>query len=359
MHAAAERRPGAEAEMNLRKALEALPKVELHRHLEGSLRLSTIAEIASGRLDLPTDPERLKALLQVSPNSPKPPHQFLGIFRTLRNLFLSPEIIQRVASEAVEDAAKEGVRYLELRFTPSALSEARGFALGEVMDWVLEAAMDAARPLGIGVRLLASANRHEPVEIAEQVASLAVDRMGCGVVGLDLAGNESEHPAEPFAGVLRSAREAGLHLTVHAGEWSGPHEVCYALEVLEAERIGHGIRALEDPNTVALALDRNAVFEVAPTSNLCTGVVSRLEEHPLLDMIQAGLRVTIGTDDPGIFGISLADEYAATIEHMGLSLETVKGMVLTAAQGAFLPAREKRDLEQELVKSLWAGEGGA
>jgi len=359
LYMAVGQRPGVPTEMNLHKTLEALPKVELHRHLEGSLRISTIAEIASGRLDLPADPERLKALLKVSPNDPRSPHQFLGIFRTLRSIFLSPEIIQRVASEAVEDAAKEGIRYLELRFTPAALSEARGFAMGEVMDWVLEAAMEAARPLGIDVRLLAGVNRHEPVEIAEQVASLAVDRMGHGVVGLDLAGDESEHPAEPFAGVLRGARQAGLHLTVHAGEWSGPQEVFYALDVLEAERIGHGVRALEDPKAVALALDRNAVFEVTPTSNLCTGVIGSPDEHPLPEMIQAGLRVTLGTDDPGIFGISLADEYAAAIEHLDLSLETVKGMVLTAAQGAFLTAREKRDLEQDLVKSFWVSEAAA
>jgi adenosine deaminase len=330
-----------------------LPKVELHRHLEGSLRLKTMLEIArSHGITVPIATGELGPLVQVQGGEPYTYQNFLAKFNTLRLFYRSPEVIYRVTREAVEDAARDHVRYLELRFTPVALSRAERFPLGDVMDWVCDSAQKAAREHHIQVGLIASVNRHESVELAEQVAWLAADRKPRGIYGLDLAGNEAEFRAEPFLGVFREARQAGLRLTIHAGEWGGAGNVREAIEVLNAERIGHGVRILEDPQTTALARERGTVFEVCVTSNHQTGVVKSLEVHPLMQMLSAGLDVVLGTDDPSISQICLSDEYECACERLGMSQAVLHERILAAAQAAFLPEAERIRLITDLRKDI-------
>ena len=337
----------------LQQTLADLPKVDLHRHLEGSLRLKTLLEVAKEQdLDLPHEEAKLRTQVQIAGEQPKTLPNFLSKFRTLRQIYRSPEIIRRVTQEAVEDAAADHIRYLELRFTPVALSQAKDFPLAEVVDWVVEFAGEAAEDTGVQVGLIVSVNRHEPVGLAEKVVQLAADRIGKGIVGLDLAGNEDEFPADPFATMFRSARAAGLGITVHAGEWSGPVSVLHALNGMHAERIGHGVRVMEDLAAVNAARESRAVFEVCLTSNLHSGVVPGMDGHPLPQMIDSGLQVTLNTDDPGISNIRLSDEYYTAVTELGLSIETLKGLILTAAQAAFLPERGKRELEGELKKAF-------
>src|SRR3990172_7814389 len=184
----------------LRAALAALPKIDLHRHMEGSLRLTTLRDIAlQYPLDLPVrDIEELRPYVQVMNDEPNF-RNFLEKFNVLRRFYQSPEIIRRLAYEVIEDAANDNVRYMELRVTPAALSKSRGYPFTEVTDWVLQAVAEARQKLpNIEVGLLISINRHESVEIAEKVTQIAVDRMGQGVVGLDLAGDEANFPAAPF-----------------------------------------------------------------------------------------------------------------------------------------------------------------
>ncbi len=334
----------------LQQSLAELPKIDLHRHLEGSLRLQTLMEVArQEQLDLPHDQTQLRERVQIGDEQPKTLPNFLSKFHALRQIYRSPEIIQRVIAEAIEDAAADQVRYLELRFTPAALSQARDFPLGEVMDWVVEFTGAAAEQNELRVGLIASVNRHEPVELAEMVAELAAERQ---IDGLDLAGNEPDFPADSFVDILHSAQQAGLGLTVHAGEWTGAESVRHALEVIGATRIGHGVRVMEDPEVVRLARDRRASFEVCLTSNLHSGVIGQMGEHPLSDMIEAGLQVTLNTDDPGISNIRLSDEYFTAVAELGLSTDTLRGMILTAAQTAFLPTSDQRDLERELQAEL-------
>ena len=198
-----------------------LPKVDLHRHLEGSLRFETIRELArSHGLDLPPTGQ-LRQLVQVQENEPLTFQNFLSKFATLRLFYRSPEIISRITREAISDAAADNIRYLELRFTPVALSKAQGFSLSEVMDWVAAAARQAENDFGVITRLVASVNRHENPSLAAQVANLAVERIENGIVGIDLAGNEVEFAAKPFANIFQAARQNGLHIAVHAGEWAG------------------------------------------------------------------------------------------------------------------------------------------
>jgi adenosine deaminase len=330
-----------------------LPKVDLHRHLEGSLRLSTMLDIAKKHgVTVPVSMLNLSGLVQVQDQDPMTFTNFLEKFKTLRLFYKSPDVIHRVSAEAVEDAAKDNVRYLELRFTPVALSRAEGFPLHDVMDWVITSSQEAAKKHKIKVSLIASVNRHESPDLAEQVAWLTVDHMKHGLMGLDLAGNEAEFPSSPFYGIFKEARESGLRVTIHAGEWGPASNVQEAIENLGAERIGHGVRVLEDDAVVSLAKERGTVFEVCVTSNFQSGVVNSIESHPLQKMFEKGLKVTINTDDPSISRITLANEYQVACDKLKVPLDTLKRSVLIAAESAFLNDADKTELTNSLKKEL-------
>lgn len=336
--------------LNLYKSL---PKVELHRHLEGSLRLQTMLEVARAHgITVPASILRLSDMVQVQEEDPFTFQNFLAKFNTLRLFYRSPDVIHRVTREAVEDAARDNVKYLELRFTPVALSRAERFPLHDVMDWVCTSAAQAAQEFGIRVHLVVSVNRHESLELAEQVAWLAAEHITHGIVGMDLAGNEAEFPAMPFAGIFQEARQAGLHLTIHAGEWAGADNVREAIEQLGAERIGHGVRVMEDENVMGLACERGTAFEVCVTSNYQSGVISALSDHPLPRMLQAGLNVTLNTDDPSVSRITLSHEYKLAREDLGIPIDVLKQRVLAAAKAAFLPEEDKEELCRGLEKEL-------
>jgi adenosine deaminase len=173
-----------------------------------------------------------------------------------------------------------------------------------------------------------------------------------GVVGLDLAGRETGFPARPFGPIFLEAKQEGLGITVHAGEWHGPDNVRDAIEHMFADRIGHGVRVVEDSDVIQLARERRTVFEVCPTSNLQTGVVMCVQQHPLLDLHFLGLPVTINTDDPGVCNIVLTDEYVLAVERLGLSIQDLRKHIMTAAEAAFLPPAEKVVMVSALSREL-------
>jgi len=330
-----------------------LPKAELHRHLEGSLRIETMLDIARMHgLTVPINILRLTGLVQIGDDEPYNFNNFLEKFKTLRLFYRSPEVIDRVTQEAVEDAARDNVRYMELRFTPVALSRAENFPLHDVMNWVCDSANRTAEKFGITVKLIASVNRHESPQMAEQVAWLAAGMRDKGLVGLDIAGNEADFSGKPFAPIFREAKEAGLKITAHAGERSGAENVREAIEVLGADRIGHGVRIKEDENVVALAKERGTVFEVCVTSNHQSGVISSIKNHPLPKMINAGLITTINTDDPSISRISLSGEFQMVHERLHLSMKTLKKQTLNAVNAAFISEKERERLVKEFKRGL-------
>lgn len=229
-----------------------------------------------------------------------------------------------------------------MRFTPVALSREEGFPLAEVMDWVIDSTNETQNELNIIVQLIASVNRHESLQLAEQVARLSAERIKQGVVGLDLAGDETRFSGLEFAGIFREARQSGLHITIHAGEWAGPQSVRNAILHLQAERIGHGIRVLEDPEVAELARSKGIPFETCLTSNVQSGVVQQASAHPLPKMLEAGLNVTINTDDPSISQITLSDEYSYACEVLNISWASLRERILAAANAAFLPEDKKK-----------------
>jgi adenosine deaminase len=334
-------------------AYRALPKVELHRHLEGSLRLDTMVDIARQHgITIPADVLRLSTLVQVQEEEKFTFQNFLGKFNTLRLFYRSPDVIHRITREAIEDAAKDNVRYMELRFTPVALSRAERFPLHDVIDWVITSTREASKQHDVIVNLIASVNRHESTELAEQVAWLAAEHVKDGLVALDLAGNEAEFPTQPFYGIFKEARQAGLHVTIHAGEWGPAEHVREAIEELGTNRIGHGVRVLEDPNVIALAKERGTAFEVCITSNYQSGVVQSLDTHPLVEMFDNGLNVTINTDDPSISRITLSHEYYTACEDLQMPPTTLRQRIVAAAQAGFLPEDEKEQLVKRLTQDL-------
>ena len=343
----------------LRPALASLPKIELHRHLEGSLRLTTLRDIAlEYKLDLPVRTvEELRPYVQVTNDEPNY-RNFLEKFNVLRRFYQSPEVISRVTYEVIEDAAHDNIRYFELRCTPAALAKTRSYPLPEVTHWTLLAVDRARRDFpNIQVELIASINRHESLEIAETVTQIAVDHKDV-IVALDLTCDEVNYPAAPFAPLFQEAKRAGLGITVHAGEWTGPATVRHAIEALGAERIGHGVRVVEDPNVAALARERGVAFEVCVTSNLQSGVVQRLADHPLPHMDQLQLKTTINTDDPSVSDITLTDEYEAVIEDLCFTPDDIKNAVITAASCAFQPPAERERLVKKFRAELGMDSAG-
>jgi adenosine deaminase len=336
--------------LELRRLLHALPKVDLHRHLEGSLRLETLAEIAREHgIDLPSyNIEQLRPYVQFTDEEPGF-HRFLEKFKLLRRFYTTREAVRRVAYEAVVDAASDNVKYLELRFSPSALAHAQNFPLPEVTEWVIEAVAQAQSETGVQARLLCAVVRHDSYDLAREVIEVAIAYRDHGIVGVDLTGDELHYPAAPFAPLFKRAADHGLGITIHAGEAGDAANVREAVEVLHAQRIGHGIRSIEDSHVVRLLRQHQVALEICPTSNLQTGVVDNFGLHPLRDLYVLGVNVTINTDDPSVSDTSLTDEYMVAMMGLGVNLRDLRMCTRNSIRAAFLPPEEKLQLEHIIL----------
>lgn len=331
-----------------RRWAQSLPKIDLHRHLEGSLRLETLIDIAQEHgIDLPGyDVEGLRPYVQMM-DDPRQLDNFLQKFQVLRRFYTSKEAVQRITREAILDAAADNIRYLELRFNPVALARVHQFRLHDVVDWVIEAVTQAQQDSGTRTCLIFQIGRNEPLSTAEEIAALALAHLGPLVRGLDLAGDEVMHPASRFEPIFRRARQDGLNVTIHAGEAvkaDSAESIQTAVLYLGAQRIGHGVRAIENSNIVRMLRERHITLEVCPTSNLHTGIVRGLSQHPLYDLFKVGVYVTLNTDDPSISATTLSQEYVVTTDEIGLEPHFIYRMLRHSVEAAFLPETERDDL---------------
>lgn len=344
---------GSESQQLLRVWAHNLPKIDLHRHLEGSLRLQTLAEIAQEHgINLPSyNVEDLRPYVQVTDDYPDF-HRFLEKFKLLRRFYTSKEAVQRITQEAIMDAATDNVRYLELRFNPVALSRVQGFSLADVVEWVIQTVENSKQWTQTRTCLILQIGRDESLAIANEIVDLAIAFHGPLVRGIDLAGDEVNYPARRFQEPFQRARQAGLHVTVHAGEASGSNSVREAINLLGAERIGHGIRAVENSEVVQLLYKRNIALEVCPTSNFQTGAVPGLTLHPLIDLFGLRLKVTINTDDPSVSDTTLTDEYVVAIKAIGLPKRLIFRALRNAIEAAFIPDEERDALRQTFKQEL-------
>jgi adenosine deaminase len=306
--------------------------IDLHRHLEGSLRVATVLELAhrdGHPLASAPDPEDL--LVARGPLGGLVP--FLTKVDAAPSALPRPGDWQRAAAEAVHDAADDGLGYLELRFSPWFIRQETGLAPEAVIDAVADGVRSASAARGLPVALIGILLRDLGPEKGDaQVGTLLSRRDAfCAV---DLAGNEAGVPAAAFAPAFARARDAGLHVTVHAGEAAGPASVWDAVRHLGAERIGHGVRSAEDPALLEHLAAHGITLEVALTSNLHTSVAASYRSHPLRRLLAAGVPVALATDDPRASAITLSGEYATARTEIGLSeaeITTIQGYARSAA----------------------------
>ncbi len=342
------------ADDHLRRTMQALPKIELHRHLEGAIRLSTLVDVAQEYgIEMPEyDLELLRPFVQMMPSEAHNSQHFLAKFMTIRQFFLSEAVIRRMTREVIEDAALDNVKYFELRFTPRALSNILNCPYENVLDWVCTESVATATQYDIQVRLIVSVNRHESFGIAEMTLDAVLAYRSPYVVAVDLAGNESDYPAEPFQPLFERAKNEGLGVTIHAGEWGSAENIHSAVTTLMADRIGHGVRAIEDRALCDWLIEQGIVLEVCPTSNVHSGAVAHWSQHPLGQLYRHGVATTINTDDPLVSDISLTDELVHAVESMSLSVDDVKRQMLNAANAAFLPADDRKLLIAQFESAL-------
>lgn len=333
----------------LRDAIAVLPKVELHRHLEGSLRLATLVDIAQEYGMAMNSTDTLLPLVQMTAQDVRDSSRFLSKFMALRQFYRSEAVVARLVTEVIEDAAQDHITYLELRFTPKALCSYTGTPMPTMVELVCHAGNAAAERCGITVRYIVSMNRHESVVLGSNALDAALAHMDKGIVGLDLAGDEANYSALPFSGIFQRARAAGLYITVHAGEWAGADSIRAAILELSADRIGHGLNLLHDQATLELVAERHIALEMCPTSNLLSGTVASLEEHPVNVLTQAGVATTLNTDDPSVCNITLSQEIEGLAQTFSLSLEDIQGYMLRAARHSFLPPVERHTLMATLA----------
>jgi adenosine deaminase len=325
----------------VRRSLRALPKVHLHVHLEGTIRPSTLLELAVKHGLEPPDGLRDGS------------YRFLDLagffvqYQRVRECLRDADDFRRVAFELCQDETAEGVRYAEVTFTPAfhalrlgdwempLASIVEGFALGE-------------QEFGIRCRLVLDHSRRRPLELAERTLELALRYRDDGVVALGLGGPEAGFPPEPYARVFEMAVHGGLHSVPHAGEEAGPSSIRGALHALRAERLGHGVRVLEDPDLVAEVRERRIPLEVCPSINVTTGVFASIAEHALPRLIEAGLVVTLNADVPGMIATPIGREYEIARDTFGLSDRTLADIARAGVRAAFLGADHRAALEREI-----------
>jgi adenosine deaminase len=332
----AARDSGAEARETSarRRLMEAMPKAELHLHLDGSLRVDTALELARTRgIDAPTDWIGMSAAL-IAPMPCADQAELLRAFDLPIALMQDAEALERITAELVETKAADGVRYLEIRWGPR-LHVARGLSLADGIAAVCAGAGAAAARTGTVVRLICTALRsHDStgnVELAETAGRFLAD----GLTGWDLAGPEAAYP-DPLdhAAAFEAARANGLRITIHAGEWGGAAQVRRAL-VVDPERIAHGPGTIDDPALCTELYARGITLDLCPTSNWQAGIVHSVAEHPLARLHRAGVPVTLNTDDTTVSDITLSEEYRKAVEQIGLTLPELWAIDRWALEVAF------------------------
>lgn len=321
------------------------PLVELHRHLDGNVRIETVLDLARQHgLELPAwTVEGLRPHVQVIGRESSL-LGFLAKFELLRRVMVDYDAVRRIARENLEDAVREGIDSIELRFSPRFMAEEHGLDALGVTEAICDALEEARGRIPVRAKLIGIISRTYGAEAGWLELEAAIRFRDRGVVALDLAGDEINYPGELFVDHFRRAREEGLRITVHAGEAVGAESVRQAVLGLGAERIGHGIRSVEDPAILDLLAERGIALEVCPTSNVQTSTVPDYRSHPLPELLARGLAVTLNTDDPSISGIDIAHEYRVAAEEIGLSETDLRRMQEHAVAAAFLSEEERREL---------------
>lgn len=320
-----------------------MPKVELHRHLELSLRPSTIKELApSHGFDLSAAGayEHHFVIPEQMPDLGAVLHKFLDTQKLLSSL----EILERIAYEACEDAHKEGIKLLELRYAPTFVQLGHEFSFEQIHSAFAKGIARAEKDFNMAVGMICIIQRILGVEVAEKVTDFAIENKD-SFVALDLADNEVGFEARPYAPVFQKAKKSGLSITVHAGEAlaeGSEQNVVVSIDELGATRIGHGIQIHRNPEVLDYVVKTGTVLEVCPKSNWLTSAVPTYADHPINFLRDKGVKVTVNSDDPGIFESSLLVEYDILEKHLGWTEADFMDVNKTAALASFIPEAKKK-----------------
>jgi adenosine deaminase len=333
-----------------------LPRAELHVHLDGSLRPVTLLELAEeAGVPLPTrDPSALCRHMRV--DDARNLDDYLQRFALTVAVLQTETALERVAYEMVADAARDGVRCLEVRYCP-ALSRERGLSLDRVLAAQGRGLARGRQEFSVTAGMICCTLRHFDPALSVEIAEAAVRNRGAGVVGFDIAGSETSHRAAPHRRAFEIAARGGLGITVHAGEAAGPESIAEAIFDCRADRIGHGTRLYEDPDLMAYVRDREIPVEINLTSNLQTRVVARAEEHPLRRYLDLGLTVVLCTDNWLMSGVTLSEEYALARSALGLTREEIQRLARNGFDASFLALPDRRALSQGVAAGIaeWTG----
>jgi len=339
----------AEPETSLTSFIAQLPKVELHLHLEGAVRPETLYELSQHKSGLRHQVGEWVSKQRARRYRYGDFREFLVAFGIVTLLLDKPEDYALATTRLLEWLAAQNVRYAEIIFSAGVVLWKKQ-SVEEVFEAVAGAAEEAAERTGVRVQWIFDAVRHFGLDHVREVLRYAARYRSRGVVAFGIGGDEERGPARLFADIFREARDLGLHGVAHAGEACGPESIRDAVELLGAERIGHGLTAIRDPQVMALLRERQVPLEVCPTSNVATGLLADFRDHPLPKFLEAGLSVTLNSDDPAMFGTSLENEFLEAASCFHLSRETITALCVNAVNVSFLGRDEQQRLREEMVR---------
>lgn len=329
--------------MNLHEFTRRMPKVELHVHLEGAIRPATLLQLAQRNgVNLPArDVEGLQDFYRFRDFA-----HFVKVYITITSCLRTPDDYRLIAYEFGSDCARQNIRYAEVTFTIATNTRLTGLPWQAILEGLNAGRVQVRADFGVDWGWVFDISRDNP-ETQDEVVEIALDARDRGVVALGLGGSEAEFPPELFERAFTRARQTGLPCVPHAGEMLGPKSIWTALHLLHADRLGHGVRCAEDPALVEYLRERQIPLELCPTSNLRLGIYPDYDAHPLRLLWDAGLMITVNSDDPPMFGTDLNHEYEVLIDHFAFGADELEQVSLNGLQSSFLPDPDKAGLETE------------
>lgn len=341
--------------MSIESYLHAVPKVELHVHLEGSIQPETLLTLARRNgVTLPASTlDEVRDWFTFRNFG-----HFIEVYVAITRCLKTADDYELIVYEFGAEMARQNVRYAEVTFSPST-HHFLGVTHDTYFGGLTRGRERARREFGVEIAWIFDivrgiADPARQIEAADYTTGVAIECKDDGVVALGLGGGEHGSPPEPFAPWFQRTREAGLHSAPHGGEMAGPESVWGAIRALGAERVGHGVRAIEDAALVAYLAEHRIPLEVNPTSNLRLGVYPSLDEHPLRRLYDAGVLVTVNSDDPPLFNTTLNDEVLLLSSHMGFTIPQIDAILLNAVRASFLPEERVRELERAMLTEMTA-----
>ncbi len=329
--------------MEITEFVKRMPKAELHVHLEGSILPRTLLKLAQrNHITLPADDEKGLADMYRFQDF----EHFLQTYILISNCLRTPEDYRLIAYEYGSECARQNIRYAEVTFTILTNTSITGLLWYEILGGLNVGREQAHRDFGVSWQWIFDIVRNLP-DTQHEVLDIALAARDSGVIALGLGGMEAGFPPDLFVDTFNRAKNMHLHRTIHAGELAGAESVWLAIRLLGAERIGHGVRSIEDPVLINYLVEHSIPLEVCPSSNICLKIFPDYAHHPLRRLWDAGVVITIGSDDPPMFGTDLNHEYQVLVDHFNFTQSELEQISLNALRCSFLSQSEKLKLEQE------------